>query len=92
MKRFFVLLILIFTGFPANAVASAIPAILVFGDSISAGYGLAHVEQGWVGRCGQSPRTKGNGYQVVNASVTGETTAGGWRACPVRLLCTTPGW
>jgi acyl-CoA thioesterase-1 len=82
VKRFFVLLILIFTGFPANADA---PAILVFGDSISAGYGLAHVEQGWVGMLRAKLKDEGYGYQVVNASVTGETTAGGLARLPRAL-------
>ena len=82
MKRFFVLLILIFTGLPANADA---PAILVFGDSISAGYGLAHVEQGWVGMLRAKLKDEGYGYQVVNASVTGETTAGGLARLPRAL-------
>ena len=82
MKRFFVLLILIFTGLPANADA---PAILVFGDSISAGYGLAHVEQGWVGMLRAKLKGEGYGYQVVNASVTGETTAGGLARLPRAL-------
>ena len=82
MKRFFVLLILIFTGFPANADA---PAILVFGDSISAGYGLARVEQGWVGMLRAKLKDEGYGYQVVNASITGETTAGGLARLPRAL-------
>jgi len=82
VKRFFVLLILIFTGLPANADA---PAILVFGDSISAGYGLAHVEQGWVGMLRAKLKDEGYGYQVVNASVTGETTAGGLARLPRAL-------
>ncbi len=82
MKRFFVLLILVFAGFPANADA---PVILVFGDSISAGYGLAHVEQGWVGMLRAKLKDEGYGYQVVNASVTGETTAGGLARLPRAL-------
>jgi acyl-CoA thioesterase I len=82
VKRFFALLILIFTGLPANADA---PAILVFGDSISAGYGLAHVEQGWVGMLRAKLKDEGYGYQVVNASVTGETTAGGLARLPRAL-------
>ncbi len=82
MKRFFVLLVLVFAGFPANADT---PAILVFGDSISAGYGLAHVEQGWVGMLRAKLKDEGYGYQVVNASVTGETTAGGLARLPRAL-------
>ena len=82
MIRFFVLLILVFAGFPANADT---PAILVFGDSISAGYGLARVEQGWVGMLRAKLKDEGYGYQVVNASVTGETTAGGLARLPRAL-------
>ena len=82
MKRFLVLLFLVFTGFPANA---DVPAILVFGDSISAGYGLARVEQGWVGLLRAKLKGEGYGYQVINASVTGETTAGGLARLPRAL-------
>jgi acyl-CoA thioesterase-1 len=82
VKRFFVLLVLVFAGFPANADT---PAILVFGDSISAGYGLARVEQGWVGMLRAKLKDEGYGYQVVNASVTGETTAGGLARLPRAL-------
>lgn len=82
MKRFFCLLVLVFAGFPANADA---PAILVFGDSISAGYGLARVEQGWVEMLRTKLKDEGYGYQVVNASVTGETTAGGLARLPRAL-------
>jgi len=82
VKRFFCLLVLVFAGFPANADA---PAILVFGDSISAGYGLARVEQGWVEMLRTKLKDEGYGYQVVNASVTGETTAGGLARLPRAL-------
>jgi len=82
VKRFLILLILVFAELPANADA---PAILVFGDSISAGYGLARVEQGWVGMLRAKLKDEGYGYQVVNASVTGETTAGGLARLPRAL-------
>ena len=88
MNRFFVLLILLFAGFSANADT---PAILVFGDSISAGYGLARVEQGWVGMLRAKLKDEGYGYQVVNASVTGETTAGGLARLPRALALHHPG-
>jgi acyl-CoA thioesterase I len=61
------------------------PVILVFGDSISAGYGLDHVEQGWVELLKTRLKTQGYGYQVVNASVSGETTAGGLARLPRAL-------
>ena len=59
--------------------------ILVFGDSISAGYGLARVEQGWVELLKTRLSALGYGYQVVNASVSGETTAGGLARLPRAL-------
>jgi acyl-CoA thioesterase I len=68
----------------ASAKAEA-PVILVFGDSISAGYGLARVEQGWVELLKTRLKAQGYGYQVVNASVSGETTAGGLARLPRAL-------
>ena len=82
MKRLFVLLVLGLAGFSAGAET---PAILVFGDSISAGYGLAHVETGWVEMLRTKLKSEGYGYQVVNASVSGETTAGGAARLPRAL-------
>lgn len=48
--------------------------LLVFGDSLSAAYGL-RADQGWVALL--EKRLAGRGYRVVNASVSGETTTGG---------------
>ena len=65
---------------PAAAAASAAqtqaPVVLVFGDSLSAGYGI-RVEQGWVSLLAQKIEHQGYGFRVVNASVSGETTDGG---------------
>lgn len=87
MKRFFVLFVMGLAGLSVGAetVGAETPAILVFGDSISAGYGLAHVEQGWVGMLRTKLTDEGYGYQVVNASVSGETTAGGLARLPRAL-------
>lgn len=82
MKRLFVLLMF---GLAALSARADAPAILVFGDSISAGYGLAHVDDGWVGMLRAKLKTEGYGYQVVNASVSGETTAGGLARLPRAL-------
>ena len=46
------------------------------GDSISAGYGVA-VADGWVARLKQRLDGEGYAYDVVNASVSGDTTSGG---------------
>ncbi|NMZ62951.1 arylesterase [Pseudomonas oryzihabitans] len=58
--------------------------LLVVGDSISAGYGLAE-GQGWVRLLEQRLQAQRLDYQVVNASISGDTTAGGLARLP-RLL------
>jgi acyl-CoA thioesterase I len=60
---------------PSSAVHAA-QAILVLGDSISAGYGLAQGE-GWVALLEQRIQRDKLDYRVVNASISGETTLGG---------------
>jgi acyl-CoA thioesterase I len=50
--------------------------VLVMGDSLSAAYGLAP-EQGWVALTAERMAQEHPGWRVVNASVSGETTAGG---------------
>jgi acyl-CoA thioesterase I len=82
VKRLFALFVLIVASASARAEA---PVILVFGDSLSAGFGLAHVEQGWVELLKTRLNALGYGYQVVNASVSGETTAGGLARLPRAL-------
>ena len=52
------------------------PVILVFGDSLSAGYGLPQ-GKGWVDLLQQRLEREGYPYRVVNASISGETTLGG---------------
>jgi len=63
-----------------NAVASD-RTILVMGDSLSAAYGI-RPEQGWVALLTQRLQTSGYGYEVVNASVSGETSNGGLQRLP----------
>ena len=59
-----------------SAAASFAATILVFGDSLAAGYGLPR-EQGWVYLLEQRVRAEKLDYKVVNASISGETTLGG---------------
>jgi acyl-CoA thioesterase-1 len=62
---------------PLVAISShAASTILVYGDSLSAAYGLS-TQQGWVSLMGERLKTERLPYQVVNASISGETTAGG---------------
>lgn len=57
---------------------------MVFGDSLSAAYGLP-AAQGWVSLLGERIAREKLGWRVVNASVSGETTAGGLRRLPADL-------
>jgi acyl-CoA thioesterase I len=56
--------------------AGAAPVILVYGDSLSAEYGLAR-GAGWAARLAERLQQERLDYSVVNASISGETTAGG---------------
>jgi acyl-CoA thioesterase-1 len=60
-------------GSPA---AWARPTILVFGDSLSAAYGIDQ-KQGWVALLESRVQQKRLDYTVVNESISGETTSGG---------------
>ena len=56
--------------------------IVVFGDSISAAYGL-EVDKGWVAKLQQKLALEAPGkHSVINASVSGETTQGGLLRLP----------
>jgi acyl-CoA thioesterase-1 len=72
-----------------NAVASD-RSILVFGDSLSAAYGI-RPEQGWVALLTQRLQSQGYGYEIINASVSGETTSGGLQRLPRALQLHRPG-
>lgn len=58
------------------ATAAPQSTLLVFGDSLSAGYGLAQ-DTGWVSLLQQRFKKNKQNYRVVNASISGETSAGG---------------
>lgn len=63
--------------------------ILVLGDSLSAGYGLTPGE-GWVEL--MEPQVEEAGLTLLNASVSGETTAGGLARLPDLLELHEPKW
>ena len=68
-----ILLLLIVTAVtPVHAART----ILVFGDSLSAGYGLP-AGSGWVSLLEQRLKRDRLDYTIVNASISGETTLGG---------------
>ena len=58
--------------------AHAEKTILVFGDSLSAGYGIA-LEDSWPYLLQQELLRTQSDFQVINASISGETTSGGLR-------------
>jgi len=69
---------------PASATTAGSQKILVIGDSLSAGYGLP-ADEGWVALLAERLRDQGYGYEVVNASITGDTTRGGRTRLPAAL-------
>jgi acyl-CoA thioesterase-1 len=87
MIKFFALLIM----FISSASATAQPTLLVVGDSISAGYGI-EAEQGWVALLQKKLLTERLNYQVVNASISGDTSAGGLARIDKALAQVKPQW
>ncbi len=78
------LTLVLLSGFPVPGNAGTCAKILVVGDSLSAGYGLA-ADESWVALLSARLRDQGYGYRVVNASITGDTTRGGMTRLPRAL-------
>jgi acyl-CoA thioesterase-1 len=79
------------TGISASALAQpaarpdkATPTLLVLGDSLSAEYGLAR-GTGWVALLEQKLRAEKYAMQLVNASISGDTSSGGRARLPALL-------
>ncbi len=68
--------ILLFALTTAWSAATAAGAILVYGDSLSAAYGIGQKE-GWVTLLDERLKQRKLDYSVANASISGETTSGG---------------
>lgn len=81
LKRFLSCLFVAVLLLPA---AAAKPTILVLGDSLSAAYGMAQ-EQGWTALLQQRLNAAGYPYQVINASISGDTSQGGLTRLPTAL-------
>lgn len=60
----------------AGAAHGAAKSVLVLGDSLAAAYGIA-AARGWVALLGERLARERPDYRVVNASISGETSAGG---------------
>jgi len=67
--------------FAPTAFADSRANILVVGDSLSAGFGL-NLEDTWVALMQARLDSKGYGYRMVNASISGDTTGNGLRRLP----------
>ena len=68
----------------AGSSADESKTLLVFGDSLSAAYGIEE-EQGWVNLLANKLADEHSSYTVVNASVSGETSTGGLSRLPAAL-------
>ena len=72
MPKFLFAVIVLMMSMPVMAK----PVIVVLGDSISAGYGI-EVEQGWVALLQKKLHETKRDYSISNASISGDTSAGG---------------
>jgi acyl-CoA thioesterase-1 len=77
-------LVLCVAALSCGAAAAAPPVVLIVGDSISAGYGLPS-GTGWVALLDKRLAAERIPHQVVNASISGDTTAGGRARLPALL-------
>jgi acyl-CoA thioesterase-1 len=73
MRKLLTLFVLLLA---ASAQGSESPTVLIFGDSLSAGYGI-DVDQSWTALLQARLEQQGYEHRVVNASISGETTEGG---------------
>jgi len=78
------LAIVIFMVTTACAAGPQGKTILILGDSLSAGFGIAQ-QQSWPTLLDQRLRSQGYPYRVANVSISGETTRGGLSRLPAAL-------
>ena len=64
------------TGTDTTTLLKTATTVMVFGDSLSSSYGIPS-EAGWVNLLKKRLQIQSSSYQVINASVSGETTLGG---------------
>ncbi|WP_339512193.1 arylesterase [Pseudomonas sp. RL_15y_Pfl2_60] len=88
MRTGFIGVVLILTMWISSASAGT---ILVVGDSISAAFGL-DTRQGWVNLLQKRIAEQGYDTEVINASISGDTSAGGAARLPALLKEHQPQW
>ncbi len=72
MRKIIALVVVLFA---CNANSTQAPTVLIFGDSLSAGYGI-DVDQSWATLLQTRLKEQGYEHRVINASISGETTEG----------------
>ncbi|MEP6657468.1 MAG: GDSL-type esterase/lipase family protein, partial [Betaproteobacteria bacterium] len=90
LRRFALFAAVLLWSSLAGAAAPSAPVLLVVGDSISAGYGLPP-DTGWAHLLASRLRRESLPDRVVNASISGDTTAGGRARLPALLTQHHPG-
>ncbi len=80
-RSIFPLALFLLTAIPAAAQQRN---LLVWGDSLSAAFGISE-EQGWVQLLSERIEREFPSYRVINGSVSGETTTGGLERLPAML-------
>lgn len=88
---YFRLLTIIFLLQPISGFAQDVQpqTLMVFGDSLSAAYGIAE-DAGWVNLLDHKLKQENYNYRVINASVSGETSTGGLARLPAMLSTHSP--
>lgn len=71
-------------------VSLATTKVLLLGDSLSSGYGLS--SPGWVAQANQALAAQGHDVEIINDSISGDTTAGGVARINDSIKRTAPDW
>ncbi|EJN6829361.1 arylesterase [Vibrio cidicii] len=87
MVRLFSLMLMLILSWTATAAEK----ILILGDSLSAGYNMP-AEQAWPTLLPDVLKTYGKDVQVINASISGDTTGNGLARLPDLLTTHSPDW
>ncbi|EKA5637242.1 multifunctional acyl-CoA thioesterase I/protease I/lysophospholipase L1 [Vibrio navarrensis] len=87
MVRLFSLMLMLILSWTATAAEK----ILILGDSLSAGYNMP-AEQAWPSLLPDVLKTYGKDVQVINASISGDTTGNGLARLPDLLTTHSPDW
>lgn len=78
-------------GYASTTVAAQHKTLLVLGDSLSAGYGIT-AGNNWTDLLQKRIQSKNKNIQLVNASISGDTTANGLKRLPEALKTFQPTW